>query len=44
LAPGDYKAKPVQDEHKNAYEFPQTYEFLFPDKKARKFIVMGQTE
>jgi hypothetical protein len=44
LALGDYKAKLVQDEHKNAYEFAQTYEFLFPDKKTRKFIVMGQTE
>jgi len=44
LAPGDYQAKLVQDEHKNAYEFAQTYEFLFPDKKNRKFIVMGQTE
>jgi hypothetical protein len=44
LAPGDYKAKLVQDEHKNAYEFSQTYEFLFPDNKTRKFIVMGQTE
>jgi hypothetical protein len=44
LALGDYKAKLVQDEHKSAYEFSQTYEFLFPDKKTRKFIVMGQTE
>jgi hypothetical protein len=44
LALGDYKAKLVQDAHKNAYEFAQTYEFLFPDKKTRKFIVMGQTE
>ena len=43
LALGDYKAKLVQDVHKNAYEFAQTYEFLFPDKKTRKFIVMGQT-
>jgi hypothetical protein len=44
LALGDYKAKLVQDQHKNAYEFSQTYEFLFPDKKTRKFIVMGQIE
>jgi hypothetical protein len=44
LALGDYKAKLVQDVHKNAYEFAQTYEFLFPDKKTRKFVVMGQTE
>ncbi|HWZ99081.1 MAG TPA: hypothetical protein VN025_15085 [Candidatus Dormibacteraeota bacterium] len=44
LAPGDYKAKLVQDQHKNAYESSQAYEFLFPDKKTRKFIVVGQAE
>jgi len=44
LAPGDYKAKLVQDQHKTAYESSQAYEFLFPDKKTRKFIVVGQTE
>jgi len=44
LAPGDYKAKVIQDVHKTTYESSQAYEFLFPDKKTRKFIVVGQTE
>jgi hypothetical protein len=44
LTPGDYKAKLVQDLHKTAYESSQTYEFLFPDMKVRKFSVIGQTE
>jgi hypothetical protein len=44
LALGDYKAKLVQDLHKNAYESSQTYEFLFPDMKVRKFSAIGQTE
>jgi hypothetical protein len=44
LALGDYKAKLVQDEHKTAYESSETYELLFPDKKTRKFMVVGQTE
>ena len=44
LAPGDYKARLVQDEHKTAYESYQAYELLFPDKNVRKFFVTGQTE
>ena len=44
MAPGDYKAKLVKDEHLTAYESTQIYEFLFPDKKTRKFIVVGETE
>ena len=44
LALGDYKAKLVQDEHKNAYDSLQVYEFLFADKKTRKFEVVGQME
>jgi hypothetical protein len=44
LALGDYKAKLVKDEHKAAYESYQIYEFLFPDQKTRKFVVVGQTE
>ncbi len=44
LALGDYKAKFVQDEHKNAYDSSQVYEFLFSDKKTRKFRVVGLTE
>src|SRR5208283_373496 len=31
LALGDYKAKLVKDEHRNAYDSYQVYEFLFPD-------------
>jgi hypothetical protein len=44
LALGDYKAKLVKDEHKLTYDSYQIYEFLFPDQKTRKFIVVGQTE
>lgn len=44
LAIGDYQAKLVQDVHKTTYEASQAYEFLFPDKKTRKFFVVGQTE
>jgi hypothetical protein len=44
LALGDYKAKLVKDEHKTTYDPIQVYEFLFADKKARKFEVVGQTE
>lgn len=44
LALGDYKAKFVKDEHKEAYDSVQEYEFLFPDQKTGKFAVVGQTE
>ena len=44
LALGDYKAKLVKDEHPTAYETLQEYEFLFPDSKTKKFIVVGQSE
>jgi len=44
LAIGDYKARLVQDVHKTAYESSQAYEFQFPDKKTRKFMVVGQSE
>jgi hypothetical protein len=44
LALGDYKAKLVKDEHKASYESYQEYELLFPDKKTRKFVVVGQSE
>jgi hypothetical protein len=44
LSPGDYKAKLVEDVHKNSYESTQTYEFQFPDKTTRKFDVVGQSE
>ncbi len=44
LSLGDYQAKRVHDDHKNTYESSQAYEFLFPDKKVRRFWVTGQTE
>jgi hypothetical protein len=44
LALGDYKAKLIQDQHKTTYGASQTYEFLLPDKKTRKFMVVGLTE
>jgi len=34
----------VKDEHPSAYESRQEYEFLFPDSKTKKFIVVGQSE
>jgi hypothetical protein len=44
LTIGDYKAKLVKDEHRGPVDSFQAYEFLFPDQKTRKFIVVGQTE
>lgn len=44
LAPGDYKARLTQDDHKTMYTPSQTYEFFLPDKKTRKFILVGITE
>ncbi|MFZ0686403.1 MAG: hypothetical protein WAM89_12740 [Terriglobales bacterium] len=44
LALGDYKAKLVKNEHKTAYSSYQVYEFLFPDKKTKQFVVIGQSE
>jgi hypothetical protein len=44
LALGDYKAKLVKDDHKSPYDSKQVYEFLFPDSKTRKFLVVGQSE
>jgi hypothetical protein len=44
LALGDYKAKLIQDQHKTTYEVSQAYEFLLPDNKTRKFMVVGRTE
>jgi len=44
LSLGDYKARVVKDDHKVAYESYKVYEFLFPDNKTRKFIVVGQME
>jgi len=44
LALGDYKAKVVRDDHRTAYDSYRVYEFLFPDNKTRKFVVVGVTE
>ena len=44
LAPGDYKAKLLQDLHPNAYEYAQIYELLFPDNNTQQCSVTGQTE
>ena len=44
LVPGDYKAKLIRDDHKNAYDSFQVYEFLFPDGKTRKYDLVGITE
>jgi hypothetical protein len=44
LAPGDYKAKLVKDEHKTAYDSYRVYEFLFADMKTRQYHLVGVTE
>jgi hypothetical protein len=44
LALGDYKAKLVLNDHKTDYDSHQTYEFLFPDQKTRRFDVVGHWE
>ncbi len=44
LALGDYKAKLVKDDHRTTYDSYRVYEFLFPDNKTRKFVVVGTTE
>jgi hypothetical protein len=47
---GDYKAKLLPDDfHEGqnlpkSYEYHQQYEFLFPDGKTRKYVVVGATE
>ena len=44
LALGDYSGRLLEDEHKAAYSSSQTYELLLPDRKTRKFVVIGQSE
>ena len=44
LGLGNYMAKLVKDEHKTTYDSLQVYEFLFSDKKVRKFEVVGRME
>jgi hypothetical protein len=44
LAPGDYKARRVKDEHKTTYDSLRVYEFLFPDMKTRQYYLVGVAE
>jgi hypothetical protein len=44
LVLGDYKARLMTDEHKGNYDSWQVYEFQLPDKKTRRFVVVGQLE
>jgi hypothetical protein len=46
LAPGDYKAKTIALKIKDAhtYDVYGAYEFLFPDKKTRRYQLVGITE
>ena len=47
---GDYKAKLLPDDSSISpnppadYEYQRKYEFLLPDGKTRKFLVMGESE
>lgn len=42
---GDYKARLVTDEHgKGDFDSWQVYEFQFPDKRTREFLVIGSSE
>ena len=43
LKQGDYKAKLLNEGHKSEYESWQVYEFLFPDGKTRRYVVMEET-
>ncbi|MGB9409000.1 MAG: hypothetical protein WCA89_15805 [Terracidiphilus sp.] len=50
LLTGDYKARMLPDDPQDqdnpigAYEIHSTYEFLFPDGKTRKYLVVGESE
>jgi hypothetical protein len=46
LAPGDYKAKTIVLKIKDVhpYDVYGAYEFLFPDKKTRRYQLVGITE
>jgi hypothetical protein len=42
---GDYKARLVKDHHgTGSYDSWRVYEFLFPDKRTRQFLVVGESE
>jgi hypothetical protein len=46
LTPGDYKARTVPPKIKDAhtYDVYGAYEFLFPDKKTRRYQLVGISE
>ena len=44
LMPGDYKARIVKDHHGSDYDVWRVYEFQFPDKKVRQFLMVTVTE
>jgi hypothetical protein len=45
LMPGDYKARLVTDDHgRGDYDSWQEYEFQFPDRRTREFLVVGRWE
>src|ERR1700691_6082295 len=46
LMPGDYKARDLPPKVKDVhpYDVYGTYEFLFPDKKTRRYGLVGITE
>jgi hypothetical protein len=50
LVTGAYKAKLIPDDSTSSdnppksYEYHQKYEFLFPDGKTRKYLVVGASE
>ena len=42
---GDYKARLSTDDHENGgYDLRQVYEFQFPDRRTREFLVVGHLE
>jgi hypothetical protein len=46
LVPGDYKAKtvPLKVKDVHTYDVYGDYEFIFPDKKTRRYALVGITE
>lgn len=44
LLPGDYKARIVKDHHSADYDVWRIYEFQFPDRKVRQFLMVGVLE
>ena len=44
LRVGDYKAKIVENETSNPYEYHRAYEFLFTVGQTLQYIVSGESE